>query len=173
MLVRAPLAAQGYDRTDLGLGRAVHRVRLVLPDGATLVFAVTHLHHPPEAHAERLEQVEALLAWLETSPAHDAMIVVGDFNADPRTPAYARMAAAGYRSAFAVANGAEPAVTWPSGLQAPGMDTDGEPDCLDFVWVRGAVEVEGARLVFDRPSVGDSTLYPSDHVGIAARLRIG
>ena len=173
MLVRAPLAAQGYDRTDLGLGRAVHRVRLVLPDGATLVFAVTHLHHPPEAHAERLEQVEALLAWLETSPGHDALIVVGDFNANPREPAHARMVAAGYRSAFAVANGAEPAVTWPSGLQAPGMDTDGEPDCLDFVWVRGAVEVEGARLVFDRPSVGDSTLYPSDHIGIAARLRIG
>ena len=173
MLVRAPLAAQGYDRTDLGLGRAAHRVRLVLPGGATLVFAVTHLHHPPEAHAERLEQVEALLAWLETSPGHDALIVVGDFNANPREPAHARMVAAGYRSAFAVANGAAPAVTWPSGLPAPGMDTDGEPDCLDFVWVRGAVEVEGARLVFDRPSVGDSTLYPSDHVGIAARLRIG
>jgi endonuclease/exonuclease/phosphatase family metal-dependent hydrolase len=173
MLVRAPLAPEAYDRTDLGLARAAHRVRLVLPGGAALVFAVTHLHHPPEAQAERLEQVEALLAWLETSPAHDALVVVGDFNADPQEPAYAQMAAAGFRSAHAVANGAEPAVTWPSGLQAPGMDTDGEPDCLDYVWVRGAVEVEDARLVFDRPSVGDSTLYPSDHVGIAARVRIG
>ena len=52
---------------------------------------------------------------------------------------YARMRAAGFRSAYAEANGAEPAVTWPSGLQAPGMDTDGEPGCLDYIWVRGAV----------------------------------
>ena len=53
------------------------------------------------------------------------------------------------------------------------MDTDGEPGCLDYIWVRGAVAVEEARLVFDRPAVGDPTLYPSDHLGIAARLRFG
>ena len=35
----------------------------------------------------------------------------------------------------------EPAVTWPSGLQAPAMDTDGDPGCLDYIWVRGAVRV--------------------------------
>ncbi len=64
-------------------------------------------------------------------------------------------------------------MTWPSGLQAPGMDTDGEPYCLDYVWLRGAVEAEEVRLVFDRPAVGDVTLYPSDHVGVAARLRVG
>lgn len=44
------------------------------------------------------------------------------------------------------ANGAEPALTWPSGLQAPAMDTDGEPECLDCIWVRGAVSVASARL---------------------------
>jgi hypothetical protein len=53
------------------------------------------------------------------------------------------------------------------------MDTDGDPDCLDYVWIRGAVEVESARLVFDRPAVGDPTLYPSDHLGLAAWLRVG
>ena len=53
------------------------------------------------------------------------------------------------------------------------MDTDGEPDCLDYVWLRGAVEAEEARLVFDRPAVGDPTLFPSDHVGVAARVRVG
>jgi len=39
--------------------------------------------------------------------------------------------------------------------------------------VRGAVAVEDARLVFDRPAVGDPTLYPSDHFGVAAHVRIG
>ena len=56
-------------------------------------------------------------------------------------------------------------MTWPSGLQAPGMDTDGDPGCLDYIWVRGSAEVDEARLVFDRPAAGDPTLYPSDHFG--------
>jgi twitching motility protein PilI len=29
------------------------------------------------------------------------------------------------------------------------------------------------RLVFDRPAVGDGTLFPSDHLGLAAHLEIG
>lgn len=173
LLVKAPLVATDAERLDLGLGRSAHRVRVALPGGATLLFAVTHLHHPPDAHEPRLRQVEALGTWLDASPLHDAMIVVGDFNADPREPACAHMREAGFRSAYAAANGAEPAVTWPSGLQAPAMDTDGDPGCLDYIWLRGAVAVEDARLVFDRPAAGDPTLYPSDHLGIAAHVRIG
>jgi endonuclease/exonuclease/phosphatase family metal-dependent hydrolase len=175
LLVKAPLAPlppADDDRVDLGLNRAAHRVRLALPGGSTLAFAVVHLHHPPEDHEARLRQIELLLPWLDATPAHDALIVVGDFNADPREPAHARMREAGFRSAYAEANGAEPAVTWPSGLQAPAMDTDGEPDCLDYIWLRGAVAAEDARLAFDRPAVGDPTLYPSDHFGIAAHVRI-
>ena len=80
------------------------------------------------------------------------VMIVGDFNARPREPAHARMLAAGFRSAHAEANGAEPAITWPSGLVAPAMDTDGAPGCLDYVWVRGAATVESARTVFDRPA---------------------
>ena len=53
------------------------------------------------------------------------------------------------------------------------MDTDGDPGCLDYVWLRGAVRVETARLVFDRPDPEDPTLYPSDHLGLATRLEIG
>ena len=48
--------------------------------------------------------------------------------------------------------------------------------CLgDVLWdvaLACAVAVEDARLVFDRPAADDSTLYPSDHIGIAARLRV-
>jgi len=173
VLVKAPLAFEPIGRLDLGIGRSAHGVLVTLPGGSRLVFAVTHLHHPPEAHAERLAQAEQLVAWLETAPAYDAMVMAGDFNADPREPAYERMVAAGFRSAFEEANGIEPSVTWPSGLQAPAMDTDGDPDCLDYLWVRGSVEVEEARLAFDRAAVGDPTLYPSDHFGLAARVRIG
>jgi endonuclease/exonuclease/phosphatase family metal-dependent hydrolase len=81
--------------------------------------------------------------------------------------------AAGFRSAMVEANGVEPAVTWPSGLQAPAMDTDGDAACLDYIWVRGSVRVEQARLVFDRPHPEDPTLYASDHLGISAHLVVG
>jgi hypothetical protein len=53
------------------------------------------------------------------------------------------------------------------------MDTDGDPGCLDYVWLRGAVRAERAWLAWDRPAVGDPTLYPSDHVGVVAGLVVG
>ena len=133
---------------------------------------MTHLHHEVPAAAERDRQAEALIGWLAVAPDVDAQIVVGDFNADPRsrrTP--------GCRGGVPVGPSRgerrEPDVTWPSGLQAPAMDTDGDPDCLDYIWVRGTVTVDDCRLVFDRPAVDDPTLYPSDHLGLAAHLRVG
>ena len=173
LLAKAPLVPGAVERLDLGAARAAHRARFDLPDGSDLVFAVTHLHHVPADAAVRDRQVEALVRWLGDVPARSPLIVAGDFNAPPEEPAVARMRAAGFRSAFAIATGADPALTWPSGLQAPAMDTDGEPACLDYVWVRGEIAVESAWLVFDEPAVGDPTLYPSDHVGIAARVCVG
>ena len=124
-LVRAPLEPTAFDRVDLGTLRSAHRSRIALPGGGSVLFAVTHLHHLGPDEAIRDAQTAALLDWLGGAPAAHAVIVVGDFNADPDEPAAARMRAAGFRSAYAEANGAEPAVTWPSGLQAPAMDTDG------------------------------------------------
>jgi endonuclease/exonuclease/phosphatase family metal-dependent hydrolase len=173
LLVREPLVGRDVERLDLGLQRSAHRAVIELSGGATVLAAVTHLHHAVPAGAERDQQAETLLDWLTRARGTDAVIVMGDFNADPKEPAYARMVEAGFRSAFAEANGAEPTVTWPSGLQAPAMDTDGEPDCLDYIWVRGAVRVGDARVVFDRPHPDDPTLYPSDHFGLAASLEIG
>lgn len=173
LLVRDPLRATEVERLDLGLGRSAMRALVGLGGGARVLVGVTHLHHAVPAEAERDEQTRQLLEWLADAPPSDAQIVVGDFNAEPDEPTYARMVTAGFRSAMADANGQDPAVTWPSGLQAPAMDTDGDPGCLDYIWVRGAVRVQAARLVFDRPSADDQTLYPSDHLGISAELLVG
>jgi len=173
LLVREPLTASATDRLDLGLSRSALRSVVALSGGASVLVVVTHLHHLGPDAVERDEQTATLLAWLEEAQKADATIVMGDFNADPDEPAPTRLRAAGFRSAYAEANGAEPAVTWPSGLVAPAMDTDGDPACLDYIWLRGAIRVESARLVFDRPAPEDPTLYPSDHLGIAAQLEIG
>lgn len=161
------------DRLDLGRGREAHRAIVALPGGATVTFAVTHLHHPPAAAAERDRQAAALVDWVSAGPSTDALVVVGDFNASPAEPTYARMTEAGFASASLVANGTEPDVTWPSGLDAPAKDTDGDPSCLDYIWVRGAARVLDCRLAWDRPAVGDPTLYPSDHLGLLATLEVG
>jgi endonuclease/exonuclease/phosphatase family metal-dependent hydrolase len=173
LLIRESLPATDEGRVDLGLNRAAHRATVGLADGPTVTITVTHLHHREPDAQLRDEQARQLLEWIEAAPPADAQIVMGDFNADPAEPTYARMEAAGFKSAYAEANGAEPAVTWPSGLQAPAMDTDGHPRCLDYIWIRGAVAVESARLAFDRPDPEDPTLYPSDHFGISAQLAIG
>jgi endonuclease/exonuclease/phosphatase family metal-dependent hydrolase len=173
LLVKEPLVATQVERLELGLNRAAHRALVALAGGATVLMVVTHLHHLGPDEAARDGQTRSLLEWLDGAPAADARIVVGDFNADPAEPTVGRMLAAGYRSAYADANGADPAVTWPSGLQAPAMDTDGLPECLDYIWVRGSVRVEACRLAFDRPDPEDPTLYPSDHLGLSAQLEIG
>lgn len=170
VLVREPLRADDGDRLDLGSARSALRVPVTLPSGR-LDFVVTHLHHLVPDEQMRAQQTAKLTSWLEdiTWP----LVVVGDFNAEPEEETYRRMVDAGFRSAFAEANGSEPDVTWPSGIKAPGMDLDGDPGCLDYIWVRGAITVESARLAFDRPAVHDATLYPSDHLGLSARLHVG
>jgi endonuclease/exonuclease/phosphatase family metal-dependent hydrolase len=172
VLAKEPLLLGEDERIDLGRNRSALRVPVTTTStGASLHFVVTHLHHIPADEAVREEQAIQLVEWLR--PDTQPLVVVGDFNAEPDEPAYRAMAEAGFRSAFAVANGAEPASTWPSGIQAPGIDVDGEPGCLDYIWIRGAITVESCALAFDRPAVDDPTLYPSDHFGLRARIRVG
>jgi endonuclease/exonuclease/phosphatase family metal-dependent hydrolase len=172
-LVREPLGSGSPERLDLGSNRSALRLRVGADIEPGWTFVVTHLHHLVEGEGTRATQASALVAWLDDRAAPEPLVVVGDFNAEPVEPTYRIMTDAGFRSAHFVANGAEPAVTWPSGIQAPSIDTDGEPGCLDYIWVRGAIDVESCRLAFDRPAVGDPTLYPSDHLGLVARVRIG
>jgi endonuclease/exonuclease/phosphatase family metal-dependent hydrolase len=172
LLAERSLDVAATERLDLGLSRSALRAAVTI-GGTRLLVAVTHLHHLPADEEARDDQAHQLLAWLDAAPATDGQVVVGDFNAEPDEPAAERIRGDGFRSAYAVANGADPDVTWPSGLQAPAMDTDGDPGCLDYVWVRGAIGVASARLAFDRPAVGDPTLYPSDHLGLIAELSIG
>ena len=158
VLGRVPLELGEGERLELGRNRSALRVPVSPPSGAGLDFVVTHLHHLTADEAVRAEQATTLTSWLAGNAGR--LVVVGDFNAHPGEAAHVQ------------ANGSEPAVTWPSGIQAPGIDEDGEPACLDYIWVRGAITVESCRVTFDRPAVDDPTLYPSDHFGLAARIRL-
>lgn len=162
-----------HEELRLSRGRSVHRVLVALPGQFTMWFANTHLHHKPEEPGVRVEQARAIVGWMDGAPAADLEVVVGDFNTPPHEPAYAVMTTAGYRSAYAEANGAEPAVTWPSGIQAPTMDTEGDPNCLDYVWLRGRGRAVRAWLAADEHPAGDPTIYPSDHFAVVVEAETG
>jgi endonuclease/exonuclease/phosphatase family metal-dependent hydrolase len=170
VLGRAPLALGEGERLELDHNRSALRAPVSLPSGGSLDFVVTHLHHLVTGDAVREAQAQAVTRWL--AAIDGPLVVVGDFNAEPTEPTYRVMLDAGFRSAHFEAHGAEPPLTWPSGIKAPGIDDDGEPGCLDYIWVRGPITVEACRLAFDRPAVDDPTLYPSDHLGLSARIRV-
>ncbi|MBI5949246.1 MAG: endonuclease/exonuclease/phosphatase family protein [Chloroflexi bacterium] len=163
---------QAHEELRLSRNRVAHRALVALPEGKMLWFVNTHLHHKPGEPEVRLEQADAICGWMAEAPAADATIIAGDFNTPPFEPAYARMTAAGYRSAYREANGEEPAVTWPSGIIAETMDTDGDPNCLDYLWLGGSARAVSARLAFNQHAPGDPTLYPSDHFAVVAEVEI-
>jgi len=162
---------QAHEQLRLGTGRSAQRL-LVVVEGRALWFVNTHLHHKPEEPAVRLEQARAIIEWMASAPAADATFVVGDFNTPPHEPAYQAMVDAGYSSAMREANGTEPAVTWPSGIQAPTMDTDGDPNCLDYIWYSGGARILAARVAANEHPANDPTLYPSDHFALVADVEL-
>ena len=162
-----------HEETRLSHGRSAQRVLIALAGGQMLWFANTHLHHKPEEPDVRVAQAKAVAEWMAAAPEADAIVIAGDFNTPPHEPAYGVMLAAGYRSAFAEANGREPDVTWPSGIQAETMDTEGDPNCLDYLWLRGRCRAAKAWIAANEHPAGDATIYPSDHFAVVARVDAG
>ena len=180
ILVAAPLStalsAPGADRLELPFappfGRCAHRCELRV-DGRHLRVVNTHLHHLTPDHAAREEQVARMIEWLVGLDRVDATVITGDFNSLPGSGVYRAMQGAGYRSAYAEANGQEPDGTWPSGLVGGATAVpDPQPGCLDYIWYSGGIAARSARLAFDRPHVADPTLFPSDHRGVVAELEL-
>jgi hypothetical protein len=52
------------------------------------------------------------------------------------------------------------------------MDTDGDPNCLDYFWLWGSAKAVTVELACNRPAHNDPTLYPSDHFAIVAEIQI-
>lgn len=92
---------------------------------------------------------------------------MGDFNATPDSKTYSLMTEAGFKSAYKEVNGQEPEITFPTGLQAPFMDTD-PPLCLDFMFYRGAPTLRPVKAVLMGKEClpSDPTIYPSDHMAL-------
>ncbi|MBI1886235.1 MAG: endonuclease/exonuclease/phosphatase family protein [Chloroflexi bacterium] len=181
IVTRLPVA--DHDGLDyLMQDDVAHRVRLQLDGGLPLDFYNTHLYWVPSREGSEVRQKEArrLLQW---AASHEGaqQVIVGDFNATPRGETVALMKGT-LRSAHETAHGKEPDYTWPSPLAftVDPMRSYGVPNIpqgysgtLDYIFVSKGVEVLESRVAFDQPDASDGTLFPSDHFGLMARLRVG
>jgi endonuclease/exonuclease/phosphatase family metal-dependent hydrolase len=155
--------------------------------GASFVLVNTHLYWNPLNDAPRLEQARRILDWI---PNHTPAVVCGDFNAEPHFKSIAAMKAR-FASAHALAHGQEPEYTCPT-LLARGRamnavawrmlerlsglllkrTNDSWRGTVDYIFVDGALRVERCEVAFNRPSPDDERLYPSDHFGLMADIRM-
>lgn len=138
----------------------------------------THLEsiHPYFRTAQAVELV--------SGPANTSgnVICAGDFNSDPTfagPEAYGVVASAGFSNAWAVQHPIDPGYTW--GQSANLLNTTStlsEQD--DHIWFRGGdLSASEVHLVGDNPadrvqSLVNPTnwLWPSDHAGVVATLRV-
>ena len=169
LAVMSRLPVDAHEGLDYLLNDGVaQRLRVRLEGGEALEFYNTHLYFPPEATAERLAQAKTLLSWVDTWREAKTVVVAGDFNAYSGEPTLDLMKGR-FASAYEAAHGAEPERTWPTPVNT--FDPS-PPGCLDYIFVAGG-EVQEASLAFDRPHPLDQGLFPSDHLGVIATLKLG
>jgi endonuclease/exonuclease/phosphatase family metal-dependent hydrolase len=168
ILSRLPILS--HDWIGLGYGgRVAVRANVELPTGLTLDFVAVHLHHRASDRQARQEQVVKLVGWLNNGNRIPWQIVAGDFNETPDGPAIATMKQV-YRSAYEDVYGREPLATFPTALVP---SPDAWAGCLDYIFLSRAIHTPATVSLFcHRPAGDDDTLYPSDHVGLLARLEL-
>ena len=142
-------------------------VARLLIEGVPVDVYVTHLLRSVGEDSLRLFQVQRLLAWIDSRKDVGHVIVCGDFNATTDKPSAALMA-----SRFRPTQSAPTAFT-PLSDDAGAVSHPYWPRldrCIDYIWVSERIRIIESGLCFDRPSPGDPTLWPSDHIGVWADL---
>lgn len=163
---------------DLGAGDIALRVWL---EGG-LEVVTTHLHFGPSRRGSEIRavQVRKLLAWLGPLGPDRRLVLCGDFNAGPRGETIKSIKQV-LRSAYEEVHGDEPEWTHPTPLvriidaqAAFGVPIlpEGRGHAIDYVFVSPSFEVRSCAIAFDRPHPDEPGLFPSDHLGLVADLRL-
>ena len=164
VLSRVPVVATGWVPLG-GQGRVVQRVSVRAPGAGVVDLYNTHLGVGGEGLREA--QARRILAWIGSRPP-GPVVLVGDLNARPGSPTI-ELLSSRLRSAHAAVHGHEPSSTVPTALR---RGRAGTPSVLDYVLVNERVEVDDARVVFDRVAPSDPTLVASDHYGLVVAVTV-
>lgn len=186
ILSRLPLEDQST--LDLKTQNRVAQYAWVRLDGQPVLLANGHFLWQPGESPERQRQIERLLEWLEPLAREHPLVIAGDFNSTPDSPAILKMRQH-LVSAYAAIHGADPEYTAPTPLPRSKWETfrtllnfiryirikDIDLNwrgTLDYIFVNERVQVNDCQIVLDKPSPRDPDLYPSDHLGLMAVLEI-
>jgi len=171
ILSRYPPLAQEW--VDLkGQGRVALGITVDV-DGMLVNVVSTHLFWDPGPAGEeaRLDQAKRLYDWTKRSFSTPLTIVGGDFNSTPTSATYGFLSQR-WVSLFAEYHGSEPSWTTPTPVLPSPTGWQGTVDYLFASPTPAPVSVLDARLFLNDPSPADASLYPSDHVGVLARLAL-
>jgi endonuclease/exonuclease/phosphatase family metal-dependent hydrolase len=160
-----------YEETRLPEGGRVAQFVKVCEGKTQLNIINTHLHHLPKDKEEiRLPQIQFLLDWMSKMESkNSAWILLGDMNATPESETVQYILKK-LNSAYLSVHGAEPELTFPTPLVVDTGDWY-QPRAIDYIFFSPlALRVEEAHLAFTCSHPKDSTLFPSDHYGLAATL---
>lgn len=167
LLTRLPIVETGnLDYRTRDIVALVARVKA--GEQAVDVY-VTHQYMSRGDESLRLYQAQQLLAWIESRDAAAASIVCGDFNATLDAPSAALMATR-FRPTQTAPTAFTPLADDAGNVTHrywPRMDR-----CIDFIWVSPSLEVAASAVCFNRGSAQDPALFPSDHAGVWAELRL-
>ena len=155
--------------------------------GQNALIVNAHFYWHIMDHDEHLRQMHRLLEWLDTLPRGAPTVICGDFNGTPDYRAI-RLLRKRFVSAYVAKHGREPQYTCPTPLRyhltpvrntllrlgnlARNRSLDIWRGVIDYIFVNHRVNVLDCDVVLNRPAPHDRTIYPSDHVGLAAQLSV-
>ena len=182
-LTRLPLISA--ENHHIGGPRSLHRVT-VETDFGPLDLYNAHLEGTgaiidvsEDAPLMEMENVLAFIQATRTGPA----ILAGDFNAEPDDPSIQALRDAGFVDALAAAGDATCAVAGDPGCTSSTRPLSDNAENrtrrrIDYIWALSgeaqALTVERAALFLNKPAepADGGLLWPSDHIGVQALLRL-
>jgi endonuclease/exonuclease/phosphatase family metal-dependent hydrolase len=185
ILSRLPI--EHIQTLDLRTQHRVAQLVQVRVGGRPILFVNGHFYFHVVDHVKRVRQIQQLLGWIDRPTRKMPTVVCGDFNDTPGSRSIGLMQQR-FVSAHAARHGREPDYTCPTPLKYQlstvrktlsrlgnyALNGSFEPwrGTVDYIFVNPQVHVVECKAILNRPAPHDHTLYPSDHVGLAATLAL-
>lgn len=187
LAILSRLPVKRHESLDLLTQTRVVQIVGFKVENCDLLLVNGHFFWEPGVSEKRQEQIELVLDFLDTEPVDQPIVICGDFNGLPGTPAIERMRQY-FDSAHNIVHKQEPEYTSPTPLpHAPKvklrqmatwiMGMRPKPDAewrgtLDYIFVDPRLQTEDCQVVLNQPADDDPEIYPSDHFGLWADIKV-
>jgi endonuclease/exonuclease/phosphatase family metal-dependent hydrolase len=123
--------------------------------------------------ARRLDEAERTLVFINEIAGQSPVILMGSFHALPESDEMQLLREAGFVDVWQVVGRGAGATYDPAAntnIRSFELSPSDEPERIDYIFIRGDdIAARNVRLIFNRPTYG---VFPSDHYGVYAELRI-